>query len=267
VGSDYRLAMAQKVLDAARLDTWVKADLAEQLPALLVDPAALSPYELSLSRPQMRALVEILSGAGHHRRPARDSEAETIILWNNEEETAATYKFVAQDMARQWHSQAEPLPKFAVLTVNENQVGWVDAGERPFHFHSVSHWFETLPQRFRRERVGDVSLILQLEIGGDGGRAAHLVLENGRLSVGDGPHPEAEIAVTTTAETWLDLVNGRRAPFDLFFEGGLQISGDWNRLSRIAGALTMVPPRQYQTDKWKLDLNYLGLLRMKEGNV
>ncbi len=77
------------------MDTWTKQTLYNQLPALIADPAQLVQYELKLTESQLRALAEVLTGAGYHRSSTRRSQDEAIILWNNQEKQEVGYRLAA----------------------------------------------------------------------------------------------------------------------------------------------------------------------------
>jgi hypothetical protein len=48
----------------------------------------------------------------------------------------------------------------------------------------------------------------------------------------------------------------------MFLEGKIRITGNLELVNRLAGVISLSPPSTYQSDKWRLDVDYLNVLRI-----
>lgn len=80
------------LLSHFKLHTGVRNKIAEELPAILADPAKLAPYIITMSASQNRALFETLCGAGVH--VVHDTAKPTsIVVWNNQHLPDIRYRY------------------------------------------------------------------------------------------------------------------------------------------------------------------------------
>jgi alpha-glucosidase (family GH31 glycosyl hydrolase) len=79
--ADPRRLQAIKLVEAMRAGTEVRKSLFFELDTLLDDPAQLAAYQVALSRPQMRALLETMTGAGLEH--IANAGEELVVAWNN----------------------------------------------------------------------------------------------------------------------------------------------------------------------------------------
>lgn len=108
-----------RMLRAFRLHSGVRNRLAETIDAVIVNPDELAPYLIAMSEAQARALFETLCSAGIHH--IADTDAPTrLILWNNREDSAITYRyadtFLYFGMIKSANHHNGVLPRFASLT-------------------------------------------------------------------------------------------------------------------------------------------------------
>lgn len=88
--ADFRPATLKRMVGAFRLETAAKAALAGQVVTLADRPELLARFSVDLQAVQMRALLEVSTGAGvHHIDHAGDSGH--LIVWNNQQEARVTY--------------------------------------------------------------------------------------------------------------------------------------------------------------------------------
>jgi putative sterol carrier protein len=90
---------------------------------------------------------------------------------------------------------------------------------------SVQHYLDTLPQRFRAEGAKGVNAVYQFNLGGEGGQTFHVLINDGTMSVGQGPHASPTVTLTATAANYLKLVNGTLNGQLAFATGKLKIAG------------------------------------------
>jgi hypothetical protein len=115
---DRRLLLCQKLLNAFHLETATKAVLAQQLPAIIQDNRLLAGFTATLRLEQLRALLEVITGAGVHE--SSSSGEQRIILWNNHADPDHSYQ-LSVDQTYVWITRERfrvenrPLPRFKVF--------------------------------------------------------------------------------------------------------------------------------------------------------
>ena len=103
--ADPRPPMLRKLLKAFRLGTEAKYALDSCLEDVLSEPGLLGAYLAVLTKPQMRALLEVITGTGvEHITTAGE---ELIILWNNHNDPGFTYQ-----ISKEWLSNHRPKERF-----------------------------------------------------------------------------------------------------------------------------------------------------------
>jgi hypothetical protein len=98
VRTDPRLSTLLRMVKAFRLQTNSKSDLAADLPKIVEDPGLLVRYLSALTNSQMRALMEVVTGAGMDYTESTGSPL--IVAWNNHQDKNVTLQF---SLARQRH--------------------------------------------------------------------------------------------------------------------------------------------------------------------
>jgi putative sterol carrier protein len=259
---DHVLEICQKLVTAFRMESLTKLNLFNQLPALIENPADLAQYELKLTISQLRALAEVLTGAGYHRSNTRRSQDETIVLWNNQERSDVVYKLAALGMNNSSESRRAPLPKFGVFTIGENAMRFHEGGQPAEGKITVSAWFDSLEDQARRLPATHEKVVVQFDISGENGRTAYLVRSDEDVDLVDGTYPSPNATITAAASDWLSLLNGEVSPEFTFLEGKIKIMGDLELVMQLASAISLSPPGTYQSDKWRLDVDYLDVLRL-----
>jgi alpha-glucosidase (family GH31 glycosyl hydrolase) len=82
-------APVEKLLASFCLGNKARWTIAEQREAWIADPARLAAYQATLTRSQMRALLEVVTGSGaEHITTAGE---ELLFLWNNHQDDQLTY--------------------------------------------------------------------------------------------------------------------------------------------------------------------------------
>jgi alpha-glucosidase (family GH31 glycosyl hydrolase) len=114
------LETCQMVVSAFRMESWSKQILFNHLPQIIENPIELEQYALKLTPSQMRALAEVITGAGYHRSSARDSSDETIVLWNNNQNEEIRMKLSTLELKGRANTIRGTLPKFGVFTLGKN---------------------------------------------------------------------------------------------------------------------------------------------------
>lgn len=80
---------------------------------------------------------------------------------------------------------------------------------------SCQEYFDTLPQRFVPSASKGVTAVFQFTLTGPGGGTWHVVVDDGKIEVHSGAHPNPGSTVEATAEDYVkianDEMNGLRA--------------------------------------------------------
>jgi len=100
---DHRLGTCQKMARAFRMNNSGKQVLYLNLPEILEDPERLAAFRPALTTAQMRALLEVITGAGLHH--FAHTGVETLVLWNNAQNPDARYQFAVEHFKRWLHKK------------------------------------------------------------------------------------------------------------------------------------------------------------------
>lgn len=115
---DRRRETMLRLLRSFRLHTGVRNQLVARLNELSDNPDAIAPYLVTMHDAQIRALCEVLYEAGIHHIPDTHHPA-TLILWNNREDEAITYRyndaFLEFGWLRDVNHQQGVVPRFAAI--------------------------------------------------------------------------------------------------------------------------------------------------------
>ena len=169
------------------------------------------------------------------------------------------YRLAAQGITGDGVVQKGTLPKFVVLTNEDNLTVWRTASGTAETFTSVDDWFATLPQRFRGTAVGNLEAVVQFHLTG---QTRYLHIKEGQLTVADGQHPQPTITLTAQSRDFLDMVNGDAQPIELFRAQRLQVGGNFILIGPIMNALGTMPRNRFQASPWKLTVSYQDWLAL-----
>jgi hypothetical protein len=111
------------MLRTFRLGTLAKSSIASRLEELLSDPGLLAAYQAVLTRSQLRAMLETLTGAGIEH--ITNTEEELIILWNNDENQDVTFLLSVEILhvyvpSERFHLEKGMLPRSQVYRPAED---------------------------------------------------------------------------------------------------------------------------------------------------
>jgi hypothetical protein len=132
-----------------KLHTGVRNRMADEIDAILDDPAKLAQYIIALSDSQARALFEVLCEAGLH--VVTDTQSPTlVVMWNNLEQDGITYRYrdayLHFGFLRDSNHAGGPLPHFAhfIPSVNVWRHGSYDEHVHYTQWHAQVDYFNLL---------------------------------------------------------------------------------------------------------------------------
>jgi putative sterol carrier protein len=91
---------------------------------------------------------------------------------------------------------------------------------------SCKQVFEQMPSRLNKEAARGLNAVYQFDLTGEGGGKWYAAIDNDQCEVKEGEHPSPNITLTSAAQDYLDIVNGKLNPQMAFMTGKLRISGD-----------------------------------------
>lgn len=263
---DHRRASCLKLLHACKLDTNLKSLIDMRLNEIIAHPATLADFELQASESVLRALAEVITGAGTHKAADPADGGERVILWNNRASAGVTYHFVGQPFVG-WSAvrRSGPMPRFAVFKCTDQQLS-IAAGAGEGRVSSVTQWFDNLVSGFRPEMAADLDIVVQFDFKGADSYRAHMRISGEQLSVVPGLHGNPDLTVESDAASWLALVNGDADPNELFLSGQLLVSGDMDLIMRLADLLLGASEiGAFDAQRWRLQVSYFGALTLDLG--
>ena len=111
----------EKMLHAFRLGNHTKDAFLKRIPQIINDPYELASFQIALTRPQMRAILETITSAGVEKID-NIGEEPYLIFWNNQNRQDITYLF-SYEWKKVWppkfyDAEQGVLPKFQIIRSN-----------------------------------------------------------------------------------------------------------------------------------------------------
>ncbi len=94
------------------------------------------------------------------------------------------------------------------------------------HVSNVKEYFDTLPNRFVPSAAKGVRAIFQFELAGDGGGTYHVTVDDGAMTVAEGPTPSPSATLKMSAENYVKMANGELNGAMAFMKGQLKVTGN-----------------------------------------
>jgi putative sterol carrier protein len=172
------------------------------------------------------------------------------------------YKFAGLGVNRNSEIKSGPIPKFGVFTIGENAIRFHEGSLPSVGKVTVSAWFDSLEEQAHRLPALEEEVVVQFDFSGENGRRAYLMQSGADVGLVDGTYHSPNATITAEASDWLALLNGEISPEFSFLEGKIKILGSLDLVMQLAGAISLSPPGTYQSDKWRLDIDYLDVVRV-----
>ncbi|MCZ7672766.1 MAG: SCP2 sterol-binding domain-containing protein [Chloroflexi bacterium] len=236
------LESCQKLVAAFRMESYTKQRLFNDLPNLVENPAGLVAYELLLTAAQLRALAEVLNGAGYQRSSTRRSQEEALVVWNNQERAEVMFKLAALDANGGAVSKRERLPKFGVFTIGDRLMRWHEGSQLAAGAVTVAAWLDSLVAQVRRLPATPETLVVQFDVAGENGRVAYLSRSDDEVVIINGRYPHPTVTISAHADDWLSLLNGSASLELLFLEGKIGVQGNLELALQLAESINLSSP-------------------------
>ncbi|MBI4508672.1 MAG: SCP2 sterol-binding domain-containing protein [Deltaproteobacteria bacterium] len=104
---------------------------------------------------------------------------------------------------------------------------------------SVKEYFETLPDRFRKEAAKGVTAVFQFELSGHGGGLYFAAVDGEQLTVTEGSHVSPTVTLKMAASEYVKMANGTLNGELAFLTGKLHVGGD---LAMAVKMRSLFPP-------------------------
>jgi putative sterol carrier protein len=91
---------------------------------------------------------------------------------------------------------------------------------------TVEESFRRLERTFRARGVTRMNIVVQYDIEGDGGGTWKAIIERETCSISKGPAVCPHLTLRISTQDWLDIVQHKHSPFELFMSGRMIVRGD-----------------------------------------
>ena len=91
---------------------------------------------------------------------------------------------------------------------------------------SVKQYFDTLQERFIATAARGVKATYQFELAGDGGGTYHVTVDDGTMTVAEGPAASPNTTIKMAAVDYVQMVNGKMNGTMAFMKGKLKVTGN-----------------------------------------
>ena len=100
-------------------------------------------------------------------------------------------------------------------------------------FSSAKEVFDAMPAQFDPAKAGDMNVIVQFDLSGEGGGQWYVTLANQQLGVAEGQTANPTVTLSAAASDYVGLANGDVNATQSFMQGKLKIKGDMAALMKL----------------------------------
>lgn len=93
--------------------------------------------------------------------------------------------------------------------------------------------FKEMPNNFNAEKAGDMDVIVQFDLSGDGGGQWYVNIADGACSVEKGAAESPKATIQMEASDYVDMTTGELNPMAAFMSGKVKVQGDLNTVMKI----------------------------------
>ena len=103
----------------------------------------------------------------------------------------------------------------------------------------VAGFFNAVPEKVDKTKIGGMKAVYQFEITGDGGGDWFVDIADGEVSVGAGKAEKPSITLTMDANNFMDLLAGKLNGQTAFLTGKLKIKGDMTLAMKLQSVFAL----------------------------
>jgi len=90
----------------------------------------------------------------------------------------------------------------------------------------VQEIFDAMPPSFQPQAAAGLEAVYQFDITGAGGGQWYAAIKDGKLDLAQGRHPSPSTTITSKAEHYLGIANGKLNEMMAFATGKVKVSGN-----------------------------------------
>lgn len=106
-------------------------------------------------------------------------------------------------------------------------------------FSSVQEMIPQMPQYFVPDAAAGLNVVLQLDLGGEGGGLWHMVVADKQLTINEGQAAAPNMTLKMAASDYLSMINGESNPMQMFMAGKIKVGGDMSLAMKMQGMFKM----------------------------
>jgi len=93
--------------------------------------------------------------------------------------------------------------------------------------------FDSMTERFQADKAGDLDMIVQFDLSGDGGGQWYASIKDGAMSVDQGSADGPQATLKMDADDFALMSSGDLNPMMAFMSGKIKVDGDLNSVMKF----------------------------------
>ena len=93
--------------------------------------------------------------------------------------------------------------------------------------------FDSMTERFQADKAGDLDMIVQFELSGDGGGQWYASIKDGAMDVNQGSADSPQATLKMDADDFAQMSTGDLNPMMAFMSGKIKVDGDLNSVMKF----------------------------------
>lgn len=104
---------------------------------------------------------------------------------------------------------------------------------------TVAEVFEQMGTRFKPEKAGDLSVVIQFDLSGDDGGQWHINIANQAYVLDKGVAESPKATIKMAAADFVAMTTGKLNPMAAFMSGKIKVEGDLNTVMKFQSIFGM----------------------------
>ncbi len=93
--------------------------------------------------------------------------------------------------------------------------------------------FDAMSGRFQSNKAGDLDLVIQFDLSGDGGGQWYATIKDGEMEVDRGTTDDPQATLRMDADDFAQMSDGDLNPMMAFMSGKIKVEGDLNSVMKF----------------------------------